>query len=322
MHRKRVLLCALLTAFVLSIVAITARDGVSQSGNGSLKVTSYPSGANVVIDGLNTGKTTPMSVSLSIGDHTVVVAVPSSGWNPDTRTVTIVSGNNDLSVTLLPALTVGPQGPQGPAGPQGPKGDTGAAGPKGDAGATGPKGDAGATGPQGPAGPQGPPGSSGTPNLDTSRSYLFNEVAVPPGVQGVPGSDVVIDWNAIRGGFGAWDTANAVQSGIYGQPGPWRYVAPTAGRYRVSTLIGYRPNGLILAGQKVDVWVAINNGPGGELGSFHAANNHGDAELHIHGEDEVYCSAGDQLTIHIFQNTGQTGYVTRASHVLVTRMGN
>ena len=74
----------------------------AQTGNGSLKVTSFPSGARVVVDGTDTGKVTPMSVSLAIGDHEVVVSIPNSGWNPDTRTVTINSGNNDLSVTLLP----------------------------------------------------------------------------------------------------------------------------------------------------------------------------------------------------------------------------
>jgi hypothetical protein len=121
----------------LSLFLCCCSGAFAQSGNGLLKVTSYPSGATVTIDGVNTGKSTPMSVSLSIGDHIVVVAVPNSGWNPDTRTVNIVSGNNDLSVTLLPMLTVGPQGP---AGPQGPKGDTGTTGPQGPTGPPGPSG--------------------------------------------------------------------------------------------------------------------------------------------------------------------------------------
>jgi hypothetical protein len=100
----------------------------------ALKVTSFPSGAQVLVDGASTGKVTPMSVSLPVGDHTVTVQIPGSGWNPDTRPVTIAAGNNDLSVTLLPALTAGPPGPQGP------KGETGATGP---AGPQGPKGDIG-----------------------------------------------------------------------------------------------------------------------------------------------------------------------------------
>src|SRR5688572_3038305 len=83
------------------------------AGNGSLKVTSFPSGAEVWVDGMNTGKVTPMSVSLTEGDHMIMVRLPGTGCNPDTRTVTIVAGNNDLSVTLLPAITAGPQGPKG-----------------------------------------------------------------------------------------------------------------------------------------------------------------------------------------------------------------
>ena len=94
-------------AIILGPTVITP---TAQSGNGSLKVTSYPSGARVAIDGVDTGKTTPMSESLTVGEHTVTVSVPSSGWNPDTRIVTVVSGNNDLSVTLLPTLTMGPYG--------------------------------------------------------------------------------------------------------------------------------------------------------------------------------------------------------------------
>jgi hypothetical protein len=86
-----------------ALLAITA-PLAAQSGS-ALKVTSFPSGAKVSIEGLDTGKVTPMSVSLSIGEHTVIVSVRNSGWNADSRTVTIVSGNNDLSVTLLPILT-------------------------------------------------------------------------------------------------------------------------------------------------------------------------------------------------------------------------
>lgn len=40
----------------------------------SLHVTSFPDAANVLIDGVDTGKVTPMSVSLAAGTtHTVVV---------------------------------------------------------------------------------------------------------------------------------------------------------------------------------------------------------------------------------------------------------
>jgi hypothetical protein len=84
-----------------------------------------------------------MGIELKLGMHQVTVSMTGSTWNPDTRTVEIIRGNNDLSVTLLPKVTAGspgPQGPQGPAGPQGPQGNTGAQGP------------AGPVGPQGPAG--------------------------------------------------------------------------------------------------------------------------------------------------------------------------
>jgi hypothetical protein len=150
------------------LCAITAVPAAAQ--NGALKVTSFPTGAAVTIDGVATGKVTPMSVSLTIGDHLVAVSIPNSGWQTDIRTVSIASGNNDLSVTLLPILTTGPQGPKGDTGaqgPPGPKGDPGARGDQGIQGEQGPKGDpgqpgaAGTNGAQGATGPQGPPGPAG-----------------------------------------------------------------------------------------------------------------------------------------------------------------
>ena len=164
--------------------------------NGALKVTSFPSGANVSVDGEDTGKTTPMNISLSVGTHTVVVSLPSSSWNPDTRTVEVAQGNNDLSVTLLPVSTigpvgppgpkgdtgpagpVGPAGPQGPIGPQGPKGDTGSTGATGDTGATGPAGSVGPTGPTGPQGPAGPAGPSG--GLNGKQEFQSSGIFVVP----------------------------------------------------------------------------------------------------------------------------------------------
>ena len=108
-----------------------------------LVVSSDPSGAHVAIDGVDTRQLTPMGIELKVGMHQVTVSMTGSTWNPDTRTVEIIRGNNDLSVTLLPKVTAGspgPQGLQGPAGPQGAQGNTGAQGP------------AGPVGPQGPAG--------------------------------------------------------------------------------------------------------------------------------------------------------------------------
>jgi PEGA domain/Collagen triple helix repeat (20 copies) len=143
------------------------------AANGALKVTSFPSGALVTVDGVSTGKTTPMSVSLAEGDHLVTVAIPGSGWNPDTRTITVVAGNNDLSVTLLPVLSVGPKGDKGDPGPKGDKGDPGAKGDKGDQGVKGDTGDTGAQGIQGPQGPPGPAGTSAPAAPPANYSGLF-----------------------------------------------------------------------------------------------------------------------------------------------------
>lgn len=101
-------------------LAVCFLGAIAFAQNGTLKVTSFPNGASVSVDGVDTGKVTPMNISLPQGEHLVVVQIPSGGWQPDTRTVTIVAGNNDLSVTLLPTLTQGPPGPQEPPGPPGP----------------------------------------------------------------------------------------------------------------------------------------------------------------------------------------------------------
>jgi hypothetical protein len=149
---------------VCLIVAIVGGVTSLIAANGALKVTSFPSGARVLVDGTDTGKVTPMSVSLTEGDHVVTVTIPNSGWTPDTRIVTIAAGNNDLSVTLLPALTqgpVGPSGPRGATGSTGATGPTGLMGPQGPTGLTGLNGAAGATGATGDTGPAGPPGPPG-----------------------------------------------------------------------------------------------------------------------------------------------------------------
>ncbi len=72
---------SLLVALMATTSALHAQT--CTAGNGALKVTSFPSGANVSIDGVDTGRLTPMSISLTGGDHTVVVSIPNSGWNPD-----------------------------------------------------------------------------------------------------------------------------------------------------------------------------------------------------------------------------------------------
>jgi len=154
---------AWMIALAGALLLVPSRVG-AQSGSGALKVTSFPSGANVAVDGVDTGKVTPMSTSLAVGTHTVVVSIPNSSWNADTRSVDVASGNNDLSVTLLPASTIGPIGPPGPKGdpgPQGPTGPPGPVGPTGPQGAPGPQGPKGDTGDPGPAGPAGAAGAAG-----------------------------------------------------------------------------------------------------------------------------------------------------------------
>jgi hypothetical protein len=120
---------------ILSLGMLISLLGAAPLAAATLKVSSFPSGAEVLVDGVSTGKVTPMNISVTEGDHTVTVRIPNSGWNPDTRTVTIVSGNNDLSVTLLPALTTGPPGPKGDKGERGPQGLQGDPGPQGPSGA-------------------------------------------------------------------------------------------------------------------------------------------------------------------------------------------
>ena len=172
--------CAL--AVLVVILAVIPAAGQS----GVLKVTSFPSGAAVVVDDVPTGKVTPMTVSLPIGDHSVTVTLSNSGWQADTRTVTIVAGNNDLSVTLLPALTEGPPGPPGPAGAQGIpgiQGIQGVPGAQGPPGPPGPPGEKGEQGDKGDTGDQGPPGAMGPPG--PPGAAIAVQAPIPPAYSGM-----------------------------------------------------------------------------------------------------------------------------------------
>jgi PEGA domain/Collagen triple helix repeat (20 copies) len=231
-----------IVCLIVLIGAVLLVPSKAGAQSGALKVTSFPSGANVFVDGEDTGKVTPMSISVSVGTHTVVVSIPNSSWNPDTRNVDVASGNNDLSVTLLPVSVIGPPGPQGPqgpkgdpgatgpagttgatgpAGPAGPQGPAGSQGPAGDPGATGPAGPAGSAGPTGPQGPAGPAGSSGGLNgrqeFQGSGTFI-----VPAGVSrlsvelyGAGGGGAVLQCNSGGGGgAGAYtSTILTVQEG-------------------------------------------------------------------------------------------------------------
>src|SRR5919108_6294749 len=57
---------AVLVAMLVATSALHAQT--CAAGNGALKVTSFPSGANVSVDGVDTGKVTPMSISLAGGN--------------------------------------------------------------------------------------------------------------------------------------------------------------------------------------------------------------------------------------------------------------
>jgi hypothetical protein len=227
--------CVYLALIVLAMgLLVSAAHAAS---NGALKVTSFPSGAEVWVDGTNTGKVTPMSVSLPVGDHEVAVQIPGSGWSTDVRTVTIVEGNNDLSVTLIPAVTQGlpgpkgdpgPAGPVGLQGPQGPKGDTGAIGPQGAIGPAGPKGDTGpqgpmgTVGPAGPAGPAGPPGTGGDVTALLDRLSQLERTVLPFAFVSNAGAGTVTPINLLTKSAGAEIPAGDNPTALAVQPGETR----------------------------------------------------------------------------------------------------
>jgi PEGA domain-containing protein len=194
-----------------TLILIGALVVGSPAAAGTLKVTSFPSGAQVTVDGVNTGKVTPMNIALSDGDHVVRVEIPGSGWSADTRFVTIVAGNNDLSVTLLPTLTIGPQGPQGPPGPAGPRG---------------------LDGPQGPSGSQGPAGAPATVRAASTAECVAGGIVVSSG----DGSISFPVCNGAQGPQGA--------QGIQGQTGPAGPAGPAGGEASVdpTTLVGFFGN--------------------------------------------------------------------------------
>lgn len=172
-------------------------------------VTSFPDGANVLIDSVDTGKVTPMQISLSAGAHTVTVQLDkSAGWNVDTRTVVIVAGDNYHNVTLLPTLTTGPAGPQGPPGaastvpgPLGPQGIPGLS-------ITGPAGTPGIQGPKGDKGDPGPTGTQGLPGVTGAAGAPGNQ-----GLQGIPGPPGPTGGNGAPGPAGT--PASPIYSGIW-----------------------------------------------------------------------------------------------------------
>jgi Collagen triple helix repeat (20 copies)/PEGA domain len=283
----RIVWMAGLTAAFLLMSGRARAD--NEHEHGRLRVTSFPTAAHVSVDGADTGKVTPMSYRVPVGKHTVMVSMPNSGWNSDTRTVDVTEGNNDLSVTLLPILPAGLTGPQGPAGPAGPQGVPGPAGPvgpagpagpagpqgvagpqglKGDTGATGPAGTTGATGAVGPVGPIGPQGTTGQqgPKGDTGA-------AGPAGVAGATGATGPAGATGATGPVGP-----AGPSGPTGPQGPVGPAGPTGGltgrREFQSTNTFVVPTGV--SRLSVELYGAggggtvlrCNNGGGGGAGAY------------------------------------------------------
>ena len=56
---------ALRVAIAIALALVGGVPTLAMSG--ALKVTSFPSGAQVLVDGVDTGKVTPMSISVSEG---------------------------------------------------------------------------------------------------------------------------------------------------------------------------------------------------------------------------------------------------------------
>lgn len=253
--------CAALVVMLLETTSI-GLQAQTCTGNGALKVTSFPSGANVSIDGVNTGKTTPMSVSVPAGFHTVVVSIPNSGWNVDTRQIMTDCGTNDLSVTLVPSLTIGPPGqaatvtvgstttllPGSPASVT--NGGTSSAAilnfaiPKGDTGAPGQAGQA-ATITAGNTTTLPPGSSASVTNTGTSSMAVLN-FSIPQGPQGEPGQQGPQGPAGPAGppGGGAFYTASRVfvttpvlpknTPGYGGQLPPFIFLQVPAGQYFLS----------------------------------------------------------------------------------------
>jgi len=68
---------------------------------GSLAITSVPAGANVMVDGKNTGITPLKAENLTSGNHTIVVSL--DGYMPLQQTVTILTGQTQpVNIGLLP----------------------------------------------------------------------------------------------------------------------------------------------------------------------------------------------------------------------------
>lgn len=146
----------------LTLAALLLFGGAAHAQ--SIQVNSFPQGAEITLNGTDTGKVTPQSLGVAHNStNTILLTPPNSGWQSSTTSVSVTNSNVAITVTLLPTLTTGPQGP---IGAQGATGATGATGPQG------------ATGVQGPTGPTGPQGSSGIIAVYSTTTLTDNEDSV------------------------------------------------------------------------------------------------------------------------------------------------
>jgi type VI secretion system VgrG family protein len=97
---------ARLGRLLLALVLISLPSFATAS-IGLLKVTSFPSGAEILVDGSSTGRETPALLLVAEGAHKVTIRRSGGDWAPETRAITITRGRNDLDVTLVPVLTDG-----------------------------------------------------------------------------------------------------------------------------------------------------------------------------------------------------------------------
>lgn len=189
-------------SLVLLLLAYAASAQTIVDDGHKVLCSSFPDGAEILIDGVDTGLQTPAEIPhIPPGKHVLSLSEP--GWNSTSVTINVLDvdatgkpRDTHISLSMLPSLTVGatgpagpqgapgvpgPQGPIGPIGPQGPMGLS-VQGPPGVPGGVGPQGPSGAIGPQGPSGSPGVPGPAGSPGAQGPQG-----VDGAPGVPGPPG---------------------------------------------------------------------------------------------------------------------------------------
>lgn len=190
---------------------------------GGLSVKSFPDGASITLDGKAISQTTPATFNLVQGPHVVIISVSTGGWISNTSTVTVKAAITvTLDISLLPSLTTGPAGPQGPIGLTGLQGPIGFTGPVGPRGLIGPIGLTGAVGPTGLTGAVGPIGLTGTQGL-IGLTGLVGPIG-PIGITGQTGAQGPIGPIGLTGATGliglTGQTGPTGQTGAQGQIGP------------------------------------------------------------------------------------------------------